>query len=80
MNSLLDLSGKVDPAKLALFETLSEMAGAAGIRFFIVGATARDMIFELGHGLSIRRATLDMDVGVRLGTWDEFKNLKESLL
>ena len=80
MSSLLDLSGKIDQAKLALFETLNDMAGAAGIRFFVVGATARDMIFELGHGLSSGRATLDMDIGVRLGTWDEFRNLKESLL
>jgi hypothetical protein len=50
MNSLLDLSGKIDPASLALYETLSEAAGSLKIPFFVVGATARDLIFELGYG------------------------------
>jgi len=80
MNNLLDLSGKIDPASLALFETLSETAGSLGFPFFVVGATARDLIFEVGHGLPSKRATLDRDFGVRVSGWDEFSNLKKSLL
>ena len=66
MSNLLDLSGKIDPLSVALFATLSEAADSLGIPFFVVGATARDMIFELGHGLPSRRATLDKDFGVRV--------------
>ena len=80
MTNLLDLSGKIDPLALALFENLSDAAGSMRIRFFVVGATARDMIFELGHGRPSRRATLDMDVGVRVSSWGEFETLKETLL
>jgi predicted nucleotidyltransferase len=80
MNNLLDLSGKIDPASLALFETLSEAAGSLGVPFFVVGATAREMIFELGHGLPSKRATLDIDFGVRVASWSEFNKLKELLL
>jgi predicted nucleotidyltransferase len=80
MNNLLDLSGKIDPASLALFETLSEAAGSLGVPFFVVGATARDLIFELGHGLPSKRATLDKDFGIRVASWGEFEKLKESLL
>lgn len=80
MSNLLDLSGKIDPASLALFETLNEAAGSNGVSFFLVGATARDIIFERGYGLSNRRATKDVDIGVRVDSWDGFKKLKESLL
>jgi predicted nucleotidyltransferase len=80
MSNLLDLSGKIDPASLALYETLSEVAGSLGVPFFVVGATARDMIFESGHGLPSRRATKDKDFGVRVASWGEFEKLKESLL
>ena len=80
MSNLLDLSAKIDALSLALFETLSEAAGSLGMPFFVVGATARDLIFGLGHGLPSRRATLDKDFGVRLASWDEFEKLKETLL
>jgi predicted nucleotidyltransferase len=80
MSNLLNLSGKIDPLLLALFERLTDVAGALGIRFFVVGATARDLIFELGHGLRSKRATKDVDVGVRVSGWGDFEKLKEALL
>ena len=80
MSDLLDLSGKIDSRSLALFATFSDVAGPLGVAFFLVGATARDMIFEFGHGLSSKRATLDRDFGVRISSWAEFEKLMESLL
>jgi predicted nucleotidyltransferase len=80
MNNLLDLSGKIDPLSAALFTSVGETAGSLGIAFFVVGAMARDMIFDLGHGRPSRRATLDRDFGVRVESWAEFGKLKESLL
>jgi len=80
MSNLLDLSGKIDPVSLALYETLSDVACSLGISFFVVGATARDMILELGYGLPSKQATLDKDFGIRVASWDEFKKLKASLL
>jgi predicted nucleotidyltransferase len=80
MSNLLDLSGKIDALSLALFETLSDAAGSLEVPFFVVGATARDLIFELGHGLPSRRATNHKDFGVRVASWGEFEKLKDSLL
>jgi predicted nucleotidyltransferase len=80
MSNLLDLSGKIDPLSVALFEAVSEEAGSLGIAFFVVGATAGDMILELGHGLPSKRATLDRDFGVRVSSWAEFEKLKKLLL
>ena len=80
MSNLLDLSAKIDPISVALFATVNEAAGSLGIAFLVVGAAARDMVFELGHGLPSRRATLDRDFGFRVSGWDEFEKLKKSLL
>ena len=43
MSNLLDLSGKIDPLSLALYETLSEGAGTLKMPFFVVGVTAREL-------------------------------------
>jgi predicted nucleotidyltransferase len=76
MSNLLDLSAKIDPRSVALFAAVSEAAGSLGLPFFVVGATARDMIFELGHGFPSKRGTLDRDFGVRVSSWAEFEKLR----
>ncbi len=78
--NLLDLSKKIEPLTVQLFEAISIAANKLGIPFFIVGATARDMILELGYGISVTRATKDVDIGVRLKTWDEFDGLRRELI
>jgi predicted nucleotidyltransferase len=80
MSNLLDLSKKIDPLSVALFATVSEAAGSLGLEFFLIGASARDLIFELVHGLPSKRATLDRDFGFRVSGWDEFEKLRKSLL
>lgn len=80
MTTLLDLSGKIDQTSISLYETLSEITAATGTQFFVVGATARDIILERGFGIQSGRATRDVDVGVRVSGWSEFRRLKEGLL
>lgn len=78
--NLLDLSGKVDPGQVEVFDAIAGVAAARHIRYFIVGATARDMILHHGYGIRIRRATVDIDLGVEVSDWEEFQALKEGLL
>ena len=77
--SLLDLSGKIDPQLVEVFEAVAGVAAARSIRYFVVGATARDMILGHGHGIAIKRATADIDLGVEVADWKEFNALKEGL-
>ena len=77
--NLLDLSGKIDLPLVEVFEAISGVAAARGIRYFVVGATARDMILTHGHGIAIKRATADVDLGVEVADWEEFRALKEEL-
>ena len=78
--SLLDLSGKIDPALVEVFVALAGVAAARHIRYFVVGATARDMILSYGHGIAIKRATADIDLGVEVADWEEFHALQDGLV
>jgi len=78
-STLLNLSSKIDSLFLTIFESLDTAAGEAGIPYFIVGATARDMILSMGYGIEIRRATADIDLGINVSSWEEFSRLRESL-
>jgi len=78
-STLLNLSSKIDSLFLTIFESLDTAAGEAGIPYFIVGATARDMILSMGYGIEISRATADIDLGINVSSWDEFNQLKKAL-
>jgi predicted nucleotidyltransferase len=80
MSNLLDLSEKTDPLSAALFVAVNEAAASLGMEYFVVGASARDMILALGYGQQTRRATFDQDFGVRVASWNEFDRLKSVLL
>jgi predicted nucleotidyltransferase len=78
--NLMDLSGKIDEATIELLETISHVAQAVGVPFFVVGATARDTILTKGYGIRTIRATYDVDLGVQVPDWDQYARLIEALL
>lgn len=47
---------------LALIHTLDEVARGLAIRYFVIDATARDILMEHVHGLETARATKDIDL------------------
>lgn len=78
--NFLDLSGKIDDATTQLLGTIADVAGSVRVPFFVVGATARDIILVHGYGLRTIRATLDIDLGVQVSEWQEYETLKEALI
>jgi predicted nucleotidyltransferase len=78
--NLLDLSGKIDKVRLLAFEKVSKVADSLGVPFFIIGAAARDLILMNGHGIPTIRATLDVDFGVQVPSWDQYLRLKQGLV
>lgn len=78
--NLLDLSGKIDPLTIELFETIKRLADSRGIKFFVVGASARDMILEYGYGIQTKRATMDIDLGVQVSNWGQYEKLIQGLI
>jgi len=76
---LLDLSGKTD-ALIPIFEDTTRIADSLGIPFFVIGATARDLILEHGYGIRSFRATRDLDLAIRVEDWEKYAILSETLL
>ncbi len=51
-----------------------------GADWLVVGATARDMIYHLAFGTPVKRATKDIDFGIRVADWDMFSRLTNHLV
>ncbi len=78
--NLLDLSGKIDDLTGSLFVAIASVATSLGIPFFVVGATARDMILSYGYRIQTIRATYDIDFGVHVPDWEHYEMLKQGLI
>lgn len=76
---LIDLSEKIDNFILEILETIEKVSQSLSMDFFVVGATARDIILECAYGISTMRATQDIDFGVRVSNWKQFEKFKEGL-
>jgi predicted nucleotidyltransferase len=60
--------------------TLKKVADSLNIPFFVVGASARDLILKHCYGIEPPRKTGDIDLGVEVANWQQFKELTESLI
>ena len=78
--NLLDLSEKIDGYLVDFFEIVANVANSANALFFVVGATARDMILIHGYGIEPTRGTENIDFGIQVSDWDQFKKLKNGLI
>jgi predicted nucleotidyltransferase len=65
---------------LMLVRALDRMTKQLNIAYFIIGATARDILMEHVYGLETTRATRDVDFAVAVSSWDEFDQLKTQLI
>jgi predicted nucleotidyltransferase len=79
-NTLLDLSGKIDKVTVSALGCIHQILSSIGIPFFVVGATARDILLDVSHGIGSKRATVDIDIAVFIENWDQFKLLKDELI
>jgi predicted nucleotidyltransferase len=65
---------------LALIHSLDQTAKELEISYFIIGATARDIVMENVYGIETTRATRDVDFAVAVASWEEFNQLKDRLI
>ena len=76
----LDISRKIEPDKAVVLAAINRVAGKNAIPFFIAGGAARDFILQNGYGVRTRRVTLDVDIGVRVSSWEEYSKIIEGLV
>ena len=67
------------PLLKALLEYLSITFQNDSLSFYVIGATARDIIMAL-HGAKSGRATLDLDIAIAISSWERFKEVETKLL
>ena len=78
--TLYDLSGKIDPSTIEALVEIARVAAGLNLGFFIVGATARDILMEHVHNIRAPRMTKDIDIAVCVADWSEYKALTEGLV
>ena len=78
-NRFLDFSGKLQPHE-DLFREINRITSEHEVPFFVVGAFARDLLLKIAHGIDVKRATEDIDCGIRVESWEQFEQLKTSLI
>jgi predicted nucleotidyltransferase len=79
-SKLLNLSGKIDNLTIGVLSTIARFADSLRIPFFVIGATARDIILTHGYNIQTIRATKDIDFGIQVSDWDQYAKLKDGLL
>jgi predicted nucleotidyltransferase len=77
---LVDISDKIHSSFVDGIDAIRRVAQAQDIPFFIVGATARDLMLHHAFGVPVRRATLDIDIAIRVSDWQQYDSLAASLL
>ena len=79
-NSWHDITERVEPGVAATLAEVGEQLEALGVAYFVVGATARDMIMDLVYDAGIQRATRDVDLAVAVRGWRDFQSVQKTLI
>jgi len=66
------------PLLKPILQELTDYFKATGISFFVIGATARDIIMEL-HDESSGRLTHDLDIAITINDWEQYKTVEEGI-
>lgn len=74
-----DFRAEIEPGQFVLLKAVSQAANALGIRYLLTGAGGRILLLESWYGLPRGRATEDLDFGVMVRSWEEYRVLRDHL-
>jgi len=72
-----ELLKPINPAKVETLKRLYSVVGSMPV--VLLGAFARDLIFDHIHGIEAPRGTMDIDTCVQMASWDDFNATCEKL-
>jgi len=78
-NILINISGKIDSSYISAVKEIKKVADSLKISFFIIGAFARDIIMEHFYEIKATRMTMDIDLGIKVSSWNKFYKLINTL-
>ncbi|TAM55742.1 MAG: hypothetical protein EPN57_01545 [Paraburkholderia sp.] len=59
---------------------MDRVARLTNLQYFVVGATARDILMYHLHGFPLKRASPDIDFAMAIESWPAFESLRAALL
>lgn len=68
-----------NPLLKELLQKLTDYFHSIGSGFYIIGATARDIILSGIHKQASTRRTADLDIAIAIKDWDKFNQISEEL-
>ena len=68
-----------NPLLKELLQKLTDYFQSIGSDFYIIGATARDIILSGIHKQTSARRTADLDIAIAIKDWDKFNQISEEL-
>jgi len=69
-----------NPLLFELLEKLSAFFKSIGSEFYIIGATARDIIISGIHDHEVGRTTADLDIAIAIPDWSIFQEISSALI
>jgi predicted nucleotidyltransferase len=80
-NICIQLSTPLDAKIADALAHLAELYQKIGVSYFLLGATARDIIFHHVAGCEASpRRTSDIDISVQMDSWDSYNTTRDSML
>jgi len=79
MTASLTISA-IDPLLAQVYRPVDAATRALSIRWVIIGATARDLIYEQLFKVRPRRGTRDVDLAIEVSHWRGYESLRNTLL
>lgn len=67
------------PLLKPVLEELIPVFEQTGIKFYLIGAVARDIILNISDEKS-QRVTMDLDIAIAVDRWEDFEKLSEDML
>lgn len=64
----------LDPLTLALLKEVARVAKESAVDYFVIGATARDIILMHVFNVPTGRATRDVDFAIAVADWEQLEN------
>jgi len=79
-NMLKDISNKLEPTHVEVLRGIVQLTSELAFPFFILGATARDIMYTAIFGIQTIRATRDIDLAIRVDRWEDYQELRKRML
>ncbi len=79
MNCNISSKNLNNPLLKELLQKLTDYFQSIGSDFYIIGATARDIIMSGVHNQAAARKTADLDIAIAIKDWDKFNQISEGL-